>query len=79
MFDRAWVRLGGFRGRGACARGAAFVVATMKPAGTTAPFTDVDLPGASSSIARAPGRSVARAVALPYVFAEPAACAGLAD
>jgi len=67
------------RGRGTCAHGAGSVVATMKPAGTTAPFTDADLPGVSFATACADGRPVGEGVTLPDVYPEPASNAGAAN
>jgi hypothetical protein len=51
----------------------------MKPAGTTAPFTDADLPGVSFATARAEGRPVGEGGTLPNVYAEPASNAGAAN
>ncbi len=51
----------------------------MKPAGTTAPFTDADLPGVSFATAHAEGRPVGEGSTLPDVYAEPASNAGAAN
>jgi hypothetical protein len=51
----------------------------MKPAGTTAPFMDADLPGVPLTTARAQRRPVGEGVTLPDVYAEPASNAGAAN
>lgn len=51
----------------------------MKPAGTTAPFRDADLPGVSFATERAQRRPFGEGVTLPDVYAEPASNAGAAN
>jgi hypothetical protein len=51
----------------------------MKPAGTTAPFTDADLPGVPFTTAGAERRPVGEGVTLPDLYEEPASNAGAAN
>jgi hypothetical protein len=51
----------------------------MKPAGTTAPFTDADLPGVSFTTARAERRPVGEGGPRPDLYPEPASNAGAAN